>query len=595
MLLESALELLEQGFSIIPVSRKKQALVKWRQYQDTPPTEKDVEYWCRSFQDANTAILTGKEVIVVDADSSAAIEWIETGKITRTPWRVRTGKGKHYYYLATGLHIPNSVGGSKIDIRGTGGYVVAPPSVHENGSVYEWEKDPSWPVSHFYDLPALNTDDLDAIAAYNGGQRSASLGNLAAVKGPVEEKPRAEGSRNATAASLIGKWIREGASKAEMWPELEAWNAENSPPLSAQELKTVFSSVCQTHEHRTGEAVADEPAAPAVTSDLVSWTLGEFDCLDIPEPEKWWRAGFLSRRGRFVLAGPPKSGKSAIFIKLAFAAACGGTFLGERFTRPLKVLWVNGELDISWLRERFAIARREFSESERSLIAQNFIGTNELSGVRIEKDAHWKKIVALVAKHSPDFVCFDPFVNFTAIDEKDNAILSDLLTGRISWLTSEFNVAVALLHHTTKARYEGSVFNNVRGGGAFRGWYTSAIALQEDKGIITASYESRYTKGDQAHGMTVCWESGEVRKTLIESKKRDNAGRPNLDPNLKNTLIEMIRAHGEMTAAELHQGASAITQASHDSVTRALNSLVDDGSIEKSGAKRWTMYRLLDE
>jgi putative DNA primase/helicase len=53
---------------------------------------------------------------------------------------VRTGNGRHIYVKADGL--PNSVeimGLAGIDVRSTGGIVVAPYSVHESGNEYQWE------------------------------------------------------------------------------------------------------------------------------------------------------------------------------------------------------------------------------------------------------------------------------------------------------------------------------------------------------------------------------------------------------------------------------------------------------------------------
>jgi hypothetical protein len=52
------------------------------------------------------------------------------------------GGGKHLYFLYPGRHIPNSAqlgGFSGLDVRADGGYIVAPPSLHQSGQHYAWE------------------------------------------------------------------------------------------------------------------------------------------------------------------------------------------------------------------------------------------------------------------------------------------------------------------------------------------------------------------------------------------------------------------------------------------------------------------------
>jgi hypothetical protein len=66
---------------------------------------------------------------------------------------VASGRGAHLYFHAGAQRIANSVGrlGGGLDVRGRGGYVVAPPSLHADGHRYRWNTRhrpaplPPWP------------------------------------------------------------------------------------------------------------------------------------------------------------------------------------------------------------------------------------------------------------------------------------------------------------------------------------------------------------------------------------------------------------------------------------------------------------------
>jgi putative DNA primase/helicase len=105
------------------------------------------------YQGANIGIRTGNcsRLFVVDVDGPEAIKDFEgfmAGCSSVPVWRVLTGRtdqdgnrsGCHWYFdLAEGQQAPpNSQGviGPHIDVRGEGGYVVAPPSIHVSGRLY---------------------------------------------------------------------------------------------------------------------------------------------------------------------------------------------------------------------------------------------------------------------------------------------------------------------------------------------------------------------------------------------------------------------------------------------------------------------------
>lgn len=93
-----------------------------------------IDAWLSRWPGCNVGLACG-DVVVVDLDGvegerslSALEQDVEPLPLTL---EVRTGNGRHLYFTAS-QEIGNSVGklGPGIDVRGHGGYVIAPPSVH---------------------------------------------------------------------------------------------------------------------------------------------------------------------------------------------------------------------------------------------------------------------------------------------------------------------------------------------------------------------------------------------------------------------------------------------------------------------------------
>jgi hypothetical protein len=99
--------------------------------------------WWSRWPDANIAVRTGSLVVIdVDGhDGERALRAIEAGHgplpVTR---QARTARGRHLYFRAAGAQVACSAGqlGPGLDVRGRGGYIVAPPSRHTTGQRYAW-------------------------------------------------------------------------------------------------------------------------------------------------------------------------------------------------------------------------------------------------------------------------------------------------------------------------------------------------------------------------------------------------------------------------------------------------------------------------
>lgn len=141
-LLKAALWYGRRGLSVIPIRPKgKIPSVKWEPYQTEQATSEQIRQWWRKWPSANIGIVCGKisGITVVDADSQAGREALEEFlPDTLAMPMVRTENGWHYYFKYV-PGIPNKVRAIRdCDVRNDGGYVIAPPSINENGRAYKW-------------------------------------------------------------------------------------------------------------------------------------------------------------------------------------------------------------------------------------------------------------------------------------------------------------------------------------------------------------------------------------------------------------------------------------------------------------------------
>src|ERR1044072_8720330 len=94
-----------------------------------------VKDWWRQYPQANIAIATGKvsNIVVLDVDPRhGGFDSLAKYQLPQTMKARTGGGGEHYFFRPGEREIRNSAGklGAGLDIRGEGGYVVAPPSNH---------------------------------------------------------------------------------------------------------------------------------------------------------------------------------------------------------------------------------------------------------------------------------------------------------------------------------------------------------------------------------------------------------------------------------------------------------------------------------
>lgn len=143
---ESAGKIAAMGFPVFPVDRmsRKPKITGWPTEATTDAAT--VAGWWTRWPDASIGMPTGPRsgVWVLDIDGQEGEHHLEQYSLPDTT-EVWTGRGRHLWWRwPEGRPVKNSVGrvGPALDVRGAGGYVVVPPSVHPSGRVYEFKIEP---------------------------------------------------------------------------------------------------------------------------------------------------------------------------------------------------------------------------------------------------------------------------------------------------------------------------------------------------------------------------------------------------------------------------------------------------------------------
>ncbi len=260
--LQAARDYVANGFSVIPVlPHGKKPAFSWKEYQQRLPHDEELVGWFGNGTQYNIGIVTGdvSGLAVVDLDSGQAVAFAKDHNIQPSPM-VKTGRGFHVYYKTKdGIRnfqqrddLPD------IDLRAEGGYVVAPPSVHESGRSYEWVKGRELGEVEMAELPAW-------VLAEKPEEKRAVKELYHGVE---------NGGRNKALARLVGSWINDGGSLEEIIEQAQVWNTGNSNPLPSGEVERTVQSISERHH--------DWPEPQPITMDLYKVHPLPMEILPIP-------------------------------------------------------------------------------------------------------------------------------------------------------------------------------------------------------------------------------------------------------------------------------------------------------------------------
>ena len=454
---KQALEYLRRGFSVIPVGKDKKPMFVWEKYQNQKPTEEELAGWFFDMKPAGIAILTGQlsNLVVLDVEVDGDISGLE---IPVTPTVKTGGGGQHFYFKHPGREVKNKVRvrGRKIDIRGDGGYIIAPPSLHASGNKYEWLVDLSTPLAEMPEwmntqLPKPKDTPVPQNLTQSKGWDEITYG--------VEE-----GRRHDSATRIAGKLLAHIPPKdreSVALPLLEAWNKGNTPPLGDEELHKVYDDIRDRQEK-------GEVKNPVKTGRRK--LLSVLDILSYePETYPFLIDPLLPHRGITALSGHPGAGKSWVMMEMARSIAGGTPLFGKFPTIQGNVLIVDEEGGMDEMHKR--VKMLSYSEDLP-------IFFHVLCSFKLDNENDLDHLLSIVKAKEISLIIFDPYVSMHNKSENSAEETAKVMESLQRF--NEIGVAVLFIHHLRKDSIASFGYAQaLRGSSALLGRLDSLIVVKK--------------------------------------------------------------------------------------------------------------------
>ena len=245
-------------------------------FKDATTNLDQIKSWWGQWPDANIGIRTGKETgfIVLDVDprnggdkSLAELEK-QYDALPKTVEADTGGSGRHLFFAYPNVPIKcgANVLGTGLDIKGDGGYIVAPPSKHASGKSYNWKFGYSPEECELAVLPVW----LEKLLTKNDDSSTPTAMQRAAVI--------PEGQRNNRLTKIAGLLQSKGLSDNAILSALTEENKTKcSPPLDQAEVQSIATSVCK---YPKGELVVENKTTNKNTENYIAHFQGLVDLVE---------------------------------------------------------------------------------------------------------------------------------------------------------------------------------------------------------------------------------------------------------------------------------------------------------------------------
>ena len=497
--LKHALALAARGFKVFPIKAGVKAPPLLLDWPAKASSDVDVVgvLWGK-WPDANIGVHCAN-LLVIDADvKSGGLHSYDmlclTEEMPATLTSITPTGGKHVFYRLPEGHpgVPNTVGvlGPGLDIRSTGGYVVAPGSTVEAGE-YRLEADaeiapaPDWLVQKLgmfkkREQPVkLNVSDAPDFIV----ERATSWLRTAprSVKGAGGDQTayavacglRDQGVSYQQACQLMRSAVwnygcgwREG--RLEEKPIRSAYRYAQNDPGDKVAMPGDFPAVAVRNPAPStngGQAApVDIPGGPARL-------LGDIAAGDARGTE-YLVKGMLSRRSYAELFGPAGVGKTFVALDLAYHVAAGKPWMGRKVWQgPVLYLAYEG---VGGLANRCRALQKQYGTDQVPFYLHS-------AGFNLRDKTGRQALGCLLATlpEKPSLIVIDTFARALMGGDENSAQDVGAFNQSVAALIEETGACVLIIHHTGKNKTAGA-----RGSSALLAAVDTELEI-EDGRIVT--------------------------------------------------------------------------------------------------------------
>lgn len=553
----AVLALAARGWRLFPCRRQdKTPLVReWQHLATTDPEQ--IRAWFTQFPACNWGIATGKQsnLFSIDGDSKPcptcppqeqrkpakdgkAIlrQLIRKHSISTLIMLTHHGAQLLFRY-PEGMEIRNEQDGHTfgdgVDIRGAGGYIMAPGGVHPEGTIYRFHN----PQVQLSPAPA-------SLLAVLAQQRKGEETGKAQPEGCVPE-----GRRHNHLLSLIGTMLRRKMSLVAIEAAAQAENtARCNPPCPANKVTELVQDAVKRYgrNEATGSYVEGFTLTP----------LSELLAKDDTPVEYIWEGHLVAGTVSAAVA-KPKVGKSTFARNLCLAVARGEDFLGS----PTQ----QGDCIYLALEERENEVRGDFA-------ALGADGTEPIHVHAAPTPAEGMlALVELVRERKPRLVVIDPLFRLARVKDESAYAETYAALGPLIDVARETGTHLMLLHHSGKG-LKADPIDAPLGSTALAGAVCTLVVLKRTESYRTIQTVQRVGE-DMAE--TVLEFDGDTKRLSLGAAKTE------VDIRLIEAgILDYLQTAGdtktEPEIAEHVEGKTGLKR-------KALRALVEQGKLIRGG------------